>query len=259
MQGIAVNVQQNLTVGGTRTTIPNDNIGKLSYYLYCIGACIPGVVDEQFTDYENYYYFSAETKQAIIILAAILKPSILEGRVIFRASTSDMNAIKPGFSNAFLTLTERTNLTFMDVDESGAMGLNLKNTEVTKKMLYTETWLNNYYITPLQRIEQELNRAIQYQQQATYIPIRQQNSGNYVRYDADDGDDECPFGRFFLAFLMIVILPVIGICCACGYVQKDMKKHGGTFCCCVLLPAIAVSTFIYSQYIIPQLSQSLSS
>ena len=73
MQGIAVNVQQKFTLEGTRTTIPNDNVAKLSYYLECIGACVPGVVDKQFTDYQNYAYFSSETKQAIIILAAPMK------------------------------------------------------------------------------------------------------------------------------------------------------------------------------------------
>ena len=165
-----------------------------------------------------------------------------------------MEAIKPGSTNTFLTLTERTNLTFVDVDHDGALGLNLKNTEVTKRMLYTEAWLNSYYYTPLQRIEQELNRALQYRDQAVYIPI-QQSSGNYARYD-DDGDDECPFGRFFLAFLMIAFLGIIGVCCACGYVQKDMKKHGGTFCCCVLLPGLAVCSYFYQYYVFPVIYKS---
>ena len=239
MQGIAVDIQQKFTLEGKGATVPNDPIAKLSYYLLCIGGCVPGVIDEQFTHFYNYSYFSSEKKQAIIILAAILKPSILEGRVIFKTSPSEMEALNPGSTNVFLTLTERTNLTFMDVDQSGAIGLNLNNTEVTRKMLYTEAWLNYYFYTPMKRIQQDLNR------------LGQQNSRIYVGYDDDNGSNALPLGKFFLAFLIIAFFHIFGVCITCKWLANDLRKHLCTFICCIVLPGLYTSAYLYRTYVEP--------
>ena len=60
---------------GERTTVPNNNIAKLMYYLDCVLTVIE--YDRIIlTDYKNYYVLTAEERKLVIELAILFNPKI---------------------------------------------------------------------------------------------------------------------------------------------------------------------------------------
>jgi len=152
MQAFSIDLFPRFEPEDRKSDIPKADIAKLSYYLDCISACIPGAIDPALTQYECHKSFSQETKDIIINLCSILKPSLLENRAIKLVRKEDLNAIKLNANVAWITLTEKTNLTFVDMEKNNVTGINMNNTEITRMMIYHEKWLKTYYQTPLENL-----------------------------------------------------------------------------------------------------------
>ncbi len=234
MQGLAVGVEREFQVSKTdHANLTNDNFQRLSYYLASIGACFPGVIDKSLTCYDQYYSFSQQTKEAIIIVAAILKPSLLEGKAIFLTTKPMMELIKPGFTNAHLTLTEKTDLTFLDIDRNGATGLNFSNTEVTRKMVYTNEWIDFYYYTPMANLHRALSGQV-----AVNTGYHRQGNQNL----------QCPWKESFISFILICMFSFLALCVIVPCYKKKFKEIWGVFFCCVLVPGLMVNTFTWNYF-----------
>jgi len=147
-----MNIEQN-----TSRSVPNDDIAKLSFYLENIGSCIPGAIDAAYTQYKLFGSFSQETKEAIVKICEIMEPSILENNAIKQVNKCDIEAMGGDDETAFIPLTERINLPIVNNSEQVA-GLHLANRQVIKIMIYTENWLQKYYITPLQKMKKKFAR-----------------------------------------------------------------------------------------------------
>ena len=148
-----IDIEQNAS-----RSVPNDEIAKLSYYLENIGGCIPGAIDAAYTQFKHFAAFSQETKEAIVKICEIMEPSILENNAIKQVNKCDLGSTDSDCENAFITLTERINLSIVNNNHDQVAGLNLTNRQVTKIMIYTETWIKNYYTTPLQKMKQKFAR-----------------------------------------------------------------------------------------------------
>ena len=61
---------------GTTTTVPNNAIAKLMYYLDCITAVLD-IDDSKLNDYQNYDELTGEQLLAVYLLAKLYHPSIL--------------------------------------------------------------------------------------------------------------------------------------------------------------------------------------
>ena len=67
---------------GTTTTVPNNAIAKLMYYLDCVAAVVD-YKDRTLTDYQNYNELSGEQLVAVYHIAKLLNPSIFINAGIF--------------------------------------------------------------------------------------------------------------------------------------------------------------------------------
>lgn len=207
-------------VGGQSTTVPTNCFGKLSYYLNCVAACMPGVLEAYLTNYSNWHNFSDKTKAEIFILSAILEPGTLEGRVFNRVSDTEMSTIRPGFDNTFITAYERTRFTLVNVDVDQVVGLNLNNTEITKTMIYNAVWVKKYYYEPLQEVKNIIERPPQHE--AVYVrPAPTYQVDTYYNYDNENGCCSPYMSVFYFAFFF----GLIGCACAMASVQcRDQGK-----------------------------------
>ncbi len=153
MEDPSYDLREKFEVNKNPAKIPGEDIGKLSYYLNCISTCLPGMIDPYLTQYTCTKDFTPRIQDNIIHLCSILKPSTLENRVIKLVSKADLNVISPGADFAFIPLTEKTNLTFLELENGNEVeGLNLKNAEVAKMMIYHEKWLQKTYSNPYENL-----------------------------------------------------------------------------------------------------------
>lgn len=93
---------------GQRVTVPNDDFAKLMYYLSCMNTCLENFIPPQYTNYQNYYNVSNETRAEILALVMILEPSKLLGKVIFLLPSG--HSLLNGSANEFYKV--RSNLKF---------------------------------------------------------------------------------------------------------------------------------------------------
>jgi len=85
----------------TRATVPEDNLAKLMYYLYCVNSVLAGSpFPDYVTDYANYRSKSKDTKKEIVLLAALFNPNELLGKVFH--AVSDSHSELRGYSGAFI-------------------------------------------------------------------------------------------------------------------------------------------------------------
>jgi hypothetical protein len=234
MQFAALDVNAEIKVHGTTATVANDDIAKLSYYLNCVSTCVPGVIEAEAINHQNYRYFSRDLQAQIVVLCAILSPSFLEGSALHLVSHAEMASIDPNHSNAFLKVTTRKNLVLADVDEERAVGLNLRNTQITEKMIYEQAWANYYYFTPIQNVVAKLENA-QWSQHRP-IPIHNNTADNsrrdntqrsqhqavtthhdtYVRIDSRREEENCNICCCFCSCLVVIYI-ILGLTCGFGF------------------------------------------
>ena len=67
---------------GTTTTVPNNSIALLMYYLNCVATVID-VDDRRLTDYQNFDELSGEELVTVYALAKVFHPSIFINAGIF--------------------------------------------------------------------------------------------------------------------------------------------------------------------------------
>ena len=59
-----------------KTTIPNNDIARLMYYLKCVSSVLNYKGLSQYTNYNKYYELSSKEKNEVIQLANIFNPLI---------------------------------------------------------------------------------------------------------------------------------------------------------------------------------------
>lgn len=245
MQGV---VDHTLQISGRSGFIPTDNIGKLSYYLYCLEQCMPGSIHAPLTNYENSFNFSQTDQETIITICCALKPSTLDNRVIFKASDDEIQAIKPGFSNAFLPVNEKIVKTTPELGQNIPVGLNPNCFQAIQTMMYTETWITSFYFTPLVEIERQLKWA---EQEGTRIQAAAPSN-----YTVPVGYNQAPSNVYYANNIQPIAQPsnnmhpmflphpsnntdvVINTGPANDYYRiKEDEIHSDTLICCFILVA----------------------
>lgn len=111
---MAAIVQQGVEIEaiGKQVTVPNDEFAKLMYYLSCMNTCLEDFIPRQYTNYQNYYALSNETRGEILALVMILEPSKLLGKVIFLLPRGHplLNGSSNEFYKVFFNFRTRSNL-----------------------------------------------------------------------------------------------------------------------------------------------------
>ena len=88
---------------GTTTTVPNNSIALLMYYLNCVATVID-VDDRRLTDYQNFDELSGEELVTVYALAKVFHPSIFINAGIFIVDPK----LLFDTSNQFYEITDET-------------------------------------------------------------------------------------------------------------------------------------------------------
>ena len=90
---------------GQNTTVPNNDLAKLMYYLHCISAVIECDDYNMLTDYEHYYNLNIDQMKEVYKLAILFNPKIFSDAGIFIVNPA---LLPPGVSNKFYKITDET-------------------------------------------------------------------------------------------------------------------------------------------------------
>ena len=155
---------------GTTTTVPNNAIAKLMYYLDCITAVLD-IDDSKLNDYQNYDELTGEQLLAVYLLAKLYHPSILIKSGVFILDEK----LLYDTNNQFYEITDET----IGFHASREIVIGGKTIKVLKCMACNDNWLSKYYFTPIQqidslvrRIENENNSYRNYQTQIVTTQTR---------------------------------------------------------------------------------------
>ncbi len=82
-------------VTGTTTTVPNNSLARLMYYLKCVRSCLPSLdIPDRLCNYNNYFYMSNDDSKTVVAYAVLLSPDVLNNEVFFPVSDSYMGKRK---------------------------------------------------------------------------------------------------------------------------------------------------------------------
>ena len=201
---------------GNLTTVPNNIIAKLMYYLSCISSVIE-YDDNTLTDYQNYDDLTDEQLLAVLALAKLMDPQLFIDAGIFIV---DPKLLPDSSGNQFYKITDET-IGFHVNQEIMIGGRSVK---VLKVMACNKSWLLNYYYHPINTINQMISRR---------------NTG----YQCSSSRTSSTIGNAPLTPIIIQEFRNNPICTVCSYCQKPIKtKTESRFnilaCCCFLFYGI---------------------
>ena len=134
---------------GTTTTVPNNAIAKLMYYLDCVSAVIE-YDDRTLTDYQNYDELTGEELVAVYALAKLFHPSIFINSGIFIVDQK----LLLDTNNQFYEITDET----IGFHANKEIMIGGKVRKVLKLMACNDNWLSNNYFIPIQEIDDLVRR-----------------------------------------------------------------------------------------------------
>ena len=65
-----------LKLKGSFTTVANNDLARLMYYLSCVSSVIQIDISEKLIDFKNYDTLSKEEEQSVVVLASLFDPQI---------------------------------------------------------------------------------------------------------------------------------------------------------------------------------------
>ena len=119
------------------------------YYFNCICYCVEADNDNttrRLRDFKNYSSLSSQEEAQLLILCLALSPDKLIGAILFPASDDEDF---DGSNNRFFELSAVS--TRVLVSESLLVGGQQR--KIRKIMKFKKSWIESYYINPLQSIE----------------------------------------------------------------------------------------------------------
>lgn len=134
---------------GATTTVPDNNLAKLMYYLDCVFGVIQIDEANKFTDYHRYYSLSKEEEQTVFKLALLFNPKIMTDLSLFVVNS---NLLKPGFDNTFIELSD--NRVGFHINSEVMIGGVAR--KVLKIMACNSSWLMENYIWPMESYAKKL-------------------------------------------------------------------------------------------------------
>jgi hypothetical protein len=153
---------------GRVTTVGDDAMSKLQYYLGCMHSLLPGLnIPCALRNYQKTpTTISADEAGAVIALAAMLSPDVLLNNVLFVVPSG--HQMLKNKSNEFYELSMAT--TFAAVADRVVIGG--RQVKVAKIMLCTQNWLSSYWATPMQKILQGMKNGASASGPASAPPAR---------------------------------------------------------------------------------------
>ena len=143
----------NVEAFGKETTVPNNNLAKLMYYLHCISTVIEYDDYNILTDYQHYNNLTIDQMKEVYKLAILFNPKIFIDAGIFIVNP---DLLPPGWSNHFYKITDET--IGMHVNEQIVVGG--RTVRVLNVMVCDSSWVEINYIIPLEALINEIERRL---------------------------------------------------------------------------------------------------
>lgn len=132
---------------GQSTTIPDDDVARLMYYLNCVTLSLGiDILQDDLVDYHNYHRLSGVRIALVFKSAVEFSPDIFMNKLIFRDDEGDV--VPTGSSNKFVNITAACDV--VSIQRDFIIGGQVK--DVTKVMFFRSSWLKTYYTDPVERI-----------------------------------------------------------------------------------------------------------
>ena len=130
---------------GGRTSVPNNDVAKLMYYLSCVDTVINYNGIDKLSDYQNYNSLTKDDLVELFKLVLIFNPKIFVDAGIF---IIDDELLPYDLDNQFYQITdERIGLYINDQIAIGG-----RTVKVLKVMACNEDWLMRNYFTPWENL-----------------------------------------------------------------------------------------------------------
>ena len=136
---------------GVKTTVPNNDVAKLMYYLSCVLNVIKyEQQNSKLTDYANYYNLNEEEKDVLLSLVLLFNPAIFLEAKIFLVAPS---LLTNNNANDFFKITDER----IGIHVSEQIMIGGKSVKVMKIMVCSQSWLEKYYFIPFKNCLEEKN------------------------------------------------------------------------------------------------------
>ena len=136
----------NMTDCSVTTSVANDDIARLMYYLHCVTVGVGlDILQDDLIHHQNYCSLSPTRIALVIQTAADLSPDIFVDKLIFR--DDDHKVLERGERNKFVRISACDIVSLQS--NIFLMG---KVRNVTQVMFFNSSWLDSNYTQPIQRI-----------------------------------------------------------------------------------------------------------
>ena len=130
----------NITNCGVSTSVPNDDIARLMYYLRCVTVSVGlDVLQDDLVSYKNYRSLSPTRIAMVVQAAAELSPDLFIDKVIF--CDDDCEVVERDEGNKFVRISAACNILSLQSDIF-IMG---KVRNATEVMFFRSSWLDRNY------------------------------------------------------------------------------------------------------------------
>jgi len=110
----------------------------------CLGR---GVIPSRLTDYPSYYGLNPDEERAVVVLALLLSPDELIGKVMFEMEAG--NPILNNSANEFYEVKEAKSMLAGIATEAATIVVQGKKVTAVKIMVYSPKWIETNFLRPL--------------------------------------------------------------------------------------------------------------
>ena len=130
---------------GQRTSVPDNDLARLMYYLSCVDTVIQYHEIDRLTDYQNYDSLDVEDITVLLELVILFNPKFLVDKGIF---ILDESLLPNDLDNQFYQITDER----IGIHINNEIMVSGRTVKVLKVMACDEDWIYRNYINPLKRI-----------------------------------------------------------------------------------------------------------
>ena len=148
---------------GERTTVPNDDLARLMYYLSCVDTVINYQGIDKLSDFRNYKRLTVDDASVLFKLVLLFNPEIFLNAKIF---ILQIDPLPNGADNQFYEITNER----IGIHINNQIVIGGRTVQVMKFMVCNPAWLIRNYYRPWKNIFEKADRYLNGQLQPPSPP-----------------------------------------------------------------------------------------
>eukprot|EP00180_Rhodochaete_pulchella_P001112 Plantae.Rhodophyta-Rhodochaete_pulchella.ctg1928.p1 GENE.Plantae.Rhodophyta-Rhodochaete_pulchella.ctg1928~~Plantae.Rhodophyta-Rhodochaete_pulchella.ctg1928.p1 ORF type:complete len:473 (-),score=45.52 Plantae.Rhodophyta-Rhodochaete_pulchella.ctg1928:823-2241(-) len=139
---------------GSTTSVPDDMIAMLMYYMACaLRGCGLDIIQDELLAFKSYHRLTQVQRDAVILAAYRYSPDELLNKVIFLDDDGELCGTS---LNKFFEVTAAAR--FLSVQQQALLGGSLR--QIRKIMVFKRQWLDRYYLGPMRQCKSRLEEIL---------------------------------------------------------------------------------------------------